>query len=193
TPCPKPELDLYRAQYTAVLAWYKANKPVIIPPVTLTPPTTSTAPPTTTTLPPGVDPAYPFLPDGPCVANCINTAGKSMFPNYSEDPKSPYFWESLSYTFDQGSEKTGQFMSAVGSCQVKCPAAENQLYIDQYIPKLTFYKANKPTTTTITTTTTTTTTTTAGPVPTTPSGGFNYPFKPNGPCVSGCTNKVGKS
>ncbi|KAG0332428.1 hypothetical protein BG005_005449, partial [Podila minutissima] len=108
-----------------------------------------------------------------------------MFPNYSEDPKSPYFWESLSYTFDQGSEKTGQFMSAVGSCQGKCPAAENQLYIDQYTPKLAFYKANKPTTTT--------TTTTVAPTPTTPAVDPAFPFQPNGACVAKCTSDAGKS
>ncbi|KAF9926835.1 hypothetical protein FBU30_003657 [Linnemannia zychae] len=29
TPCPVPELDLYRAQYPNKLKWYQANKPVL--------------------------------------------------------------------------------------------------------------------------------------------------------------------
>ncbi|KAG0268105.1 hypothetical protein BGZ95_002622 [Linnemannia exigua] len=198
--CPKPEIALYTGQYMAQVAWYKANKPTTTVPATTTTTTTTTttAPPTTTTLPPGVDPAYPFLPNGPCVSNCINTVGKSMFPNFSEDPKSPYFFESLSYTFDRGSPKTREFMSAVGSCQGKCPLAENKLYSDQYLAQYEWYEANKPkTTTTGVPPVTTTATTTSGPIPTgpvnPPGGGFNYPFKPNGQCVSGCTNKVGKA
>ncbi|KAF9903604.1 hypothetical protein EC991_003516 [Linnemannia zychae] len=194
-PCPKPEITLYTSQYSAQVNWYNANKPTTTaPPTTTTTTTTTTAPPTTTTLPPGVDPAYPFLPNGPCVSNCINTVGKSKFPNFSEDPKSPYFFESLSYTFDRGSPKTRDFMAEVGMCQGKCPAAENQLYSSQYAAQAAWYDANKPKVTTTSAPVTTTTTTTSGPVPTGPvNPPGDYPFKPNGACVSSCTNKVGKS
>ncbi|KAG0203519.1 hypothetical protein BGX33_009057, partial [Mortierella sp. NVP41] len=200
--CPKEEIAFFGTDYTPRVNWYNANRPAIITtaPVTTTT-TTTTAPPTTTTLPPGVDPAYPFKPNGPCVADCINTIGKSKFPNFTDDPKSPYFFESLSYTFDRGSEKTVDFMMAVGMCQGKCPAEENNLYRDQFFDQLNWYNANKPKPTTTTAgpgpVTTTTTTTSSGPVPTgpvnPPGGGFNYPFKPNGACVAGCTVKVGKS
>ncbi|KAF9119130.1 hypothetical protein BGW39_000536 [Mortierella sp. 14UC] len=196
--CPKPEIALFAGQYSAQVNWYNANKPITTAPVTATTTTTTTtAPPTITTLPPGVDPAYPFLPNGPCVSTCINTVGKSKFPNFSEDPKSPYFFESLSYTFDRGSPKTREFMSEVGMCQGKCPAAENELYSSQYLAQAAWYDSNKPKTTTGDPPATTATTTTSGPVPTgpvnPPGGGFIYPFKPNGQCVSGCTNKVGKA
>ncbi|KAF9298933.1 hypothetical protein BGZ88_003439, partial [Linnemannia elongata] len=200
-PCPKDQIALYSSQYSAQVNWYNANKPATttttVPTTTVT--TTTSAPPVVTTTPPGVDPAYPFKPNGPCVQNCINTVGKAMFPNFSDDPKSPYFFESLSYSFESGSDKTRAFMTDVGMCQGKCPAAENDLYSAQFFDQKVWYNANKPKPTTgvptipTVPTTTTTTTTTSGPVPTTPSGGFNYPFKPNGQCVAGCTNRVGKT
>ncbi|KAF9138347.1 hypothetical protein BG015_002406, partial [Linnemannia schmuckeri] len=201
-PCPKDQIALYTSQYSAQVNWYNANKPATTAPTvptTTVPTTTTSAPPVVTTIPPGVDPAYPFKPNGPCVQNCINTVGKSMFPNFSDDPKSPYFFESLSYSFESGSDKTRAFMTDVGMCQGKCPPAENELYSAQFFDQKAWYNVNKPKPTTAVPTvptvptTPTTTITTSGPVPTTPGGGFNYPFKPNGQCVAGCTNKVGKT
>ncbi|KAG0283489.1 hypothetical protein BGZ96_012107, partial [Linnemannia gamsii] len=198
-PCPQSELDLFQNQFSAQVKWYNANKPSTTVPTTTVPTTTTTAPPVVTTLPPGVDPAYPFQPNGPCVNTCVTTVGKKMFPNFSEDPKSPYFWESLAYSFESGSPNTRNFMMDVGMCQGVCPAAENALYSEQFYYQKQWYLANKPKATTVAptvpTTTITTTTTTSGPVPTgpvNPGGGFDYPFKPNGPCVSACTNKIGK-
>ncbi|KAF9176130.1 hypothetical protein BGZ51_001609, partial [Haplosporangium sp. Z 767] len=117
----------------------------------------------------------------------------AMFPNYSEDPSSPYFIKSLSYTFERGSAETGEFMTKAGMCMGRCPADELDLYTQQYPAQLEWYLANKDTAPTVPTTeapvptTTTTTTTTAAPVPTGNPGGY-YPFKPNGACVAGCTN-----
>ncbi|KAG0316400.1 hypothetical protein BGZ97_006915, partial [Linnemannia gamsii] len=196
--CPPAQLTPYAMMFPQKRTWYNANKLGTPPPrpTAVVPTATTSAPPVVTSTPPGVDPAYPFQPNGPCVANCINTVGKAAFPNFSEDPKSPYFWESLSYSFDSGSDKTREFMTDVGMCQGKCPAAENQLYSDQFYNQKQWYLANKPKTTTVAPTvptTPSTTTTTSGPVPTGPvNPPGDYPFKPNGPCVSACTNKIGK-
>ncbi|KAG0087229.1 hypothetical protein BGZ93_011081, partial [Podila epicladia] len=185
-------------------AWYQANKngggDPTNPPVT--PPVDPVTPPVGPVTPPSGGFDYPFKPNGPCVSGCTNKVGKSMFPNYSEDPKSPYFIQSLSYTFESGSANTGKFMTDAGICMSACSLEEQQLYRDQYQAQKAWYQANKnaggggtptdpnnpvgpvdpnnpvgpPT----------------GPV-TPPAGGFNYPFKPNGPCVAGCTDKVGKA
>ncbi|KAF9026788.1 hypothetical protein BGZ52_005868, partial [Haplosporangium bisporale] len=167
--CPKAENDLFGKQYGPQVAWYKANKPTTtVPPVTTTTTTTTTTTVAPTPTTPAVDPAFPFLPDGPCVANCINTSGKSFFPNFSEDPKSPYFWQSLAYTFDYDHPQRFDFMTVCGTCQNSCPKEENDFYGKQYGAKAAWYKANKPTTVPPVTTTTTTTTTVA-PTPTTPA------------------------
>ncbi|KAF9371004.1 hypothetical protein CPB97_002301, partial [Podila verticillata] len=191
--CSQSEQGQYRAQYSAKKAWYLANKNGTPPPrpqPTITTTTTTVAPTPTT---PAVDPAFPFLPDGPCVTNCINTSGKSFFSDFSEDPKSPYFWQSLAYTFDYEHPSRGDFMSACGSCQLGCPADENKLYGDQYGAKVAWFKANKPTTTVPPVTTTTTTT--VAPTPTTPTTPVDpaFPFQPNGPCLTDCINTAGKS
>ncbi|KAK3806570.1 MAG: hypothetical protein J3R72DRAFT_345788, partial [Linnemannia gamsii] len=86
---------------------------------------------------------YPFEPNGPCVSACTNKAGKAMFPNYSEDPKSPYFIQSLAYTFESGSPNTGKFMTAAGICMVACPKGEQDTYNKQYIAQKAWYNANK--------------------------------------------------
>ncbi|KAF9163698.1 hypothetical protein DFQ26_002259 [Actinomortierella ambigua] len=111
---------------------------------------TTTAAATTTDAPAGsstagpaptgiIDPSYPFLPNGPCVSACTNESGKSLFPNYSEDPKSPYFIESMSYGLDSGSPKTGQFMAKNGMCMTKCPKSEQDLYAQQYPARKAWY------------------------------------------------------
>ncbi|KAG0239383.1 hypothetical protein BG011_003941, partial [Mortierella polycephala] len=141
--CPMDELDLYNEQYPAQLEWYLANKNAAgggsdggegggegdngngeggsggeggftgNPPMD-----------------------YPFKPNGACVAGCTNEVGKALFPNYSEDPSSPYFIESLSYTFERGSAKTGDFMAKAGMCMGKCPTEELDLYTEQYPAQL---------------------------------------------------------
>ncbi|KAG0360022.1 hypothetical protein BG005_011715, partial [Podila minutissima] len=198
TACSLAEQQLYRDQYDAQKAWYQANKNgggnPTNPPVT--PPVDPVTPPVGPVTPPSGGFDYPFKPNGPCVSGCTNKVGKSMFPNYSEDPKSPYFIQSLAYTFESGSPNTGKFMMEAGMCMTACSLAEQQLYRDQYPAQKAWYQANKngggnPTNPPVTPPVDPVTPP-VGPV-TPPSGGFDYPFKPNGPCVSGCTNKVGKS
>ncbi|KAK3837200.1 MAG: hypothetical protein JOS17DRAFT_669599, partial [Linnemannia elongata] len=86
---------------------------------------------------------YPFKPNGQCVAGCTNKVGKSMFPNYSEDPKSPYFIQSLAYTFESGSPNTVKFMTDAGMCMGPCPIEELNLYRQQYDAQKAWYNANK--------------------------------------------------
>jgi hypothetical protein len=66
-----------------------------------------------------------------------------MFADYTEDPKSPYFIQSLALSFESGSDNTIKFMTGVGMCQGTCPAAENQLYLDQFPKQKEWYLANK--------------------------------------------------
>ncbi|KAG0010799.1 hypothetical protein BGZ80_001177 [Entomortierella chlamydospora] len=189
--CPQSELDLYTAQYPGKKAWYLANKGKPTGPVNPTPTSTKTTVPTSTPGSGSGSGTYPFKPNGACVSKCTNQVGKAMFPNYSEDPKSPYFIESLSYTFERGSAKTTEFMTKTGMCMGTCPQAELDLYTAQYPAQLEWYNANKnggsnPTNPTDPTDPTN---------PTNPgtNGPFDYPFEPNGACVAGCTNEVGKA
>ncbi|KAF9362784.1 hypothetical protein BGX34_005511 [Mortierella sp. NVP85] len=118
---------------------------------------------------------YPFKPNGPCVAKCLNDAGKSMFPNFTDNPNSPYFIESLSYAHERGTQKYTDYMTKSGMCLATsaCPQDETDLYQAQYAAKAAWYQENKSkpfttTTTTVKTTTTKkiTTTTTVPPVTT---------------------------
>ncbi|KAK3814949.1 MAG: hypothetical protein J3Q66DRAFT_343457 [Benniella sp.] len=99
-----------------------------------------------------------------------------MFPNFTDNPNSPYFIESLSYAHERGTQKYTDYMTKSGMCLATagCPAAETDLYQAQYAAKAAWYQENKSkpfttTTTTVKTTTTkktTTTTTTVPPVTT---------------------------
>ncbi|KAF9397189.1 hypothetical protein BGZ94_006378, partial [Podila epigama] len=178
-------------------AWYDANRPprttVAPTPTTTVAPVTTTTTTTTTTVVPSpteapLDPAFPFKPDGPCVKQCNLVAGQSMFPEYSEDPTSPYFWRSLALSYVPGADNQ-VFMGKSGKCITGCPKEELTLYSAQFGPKRTWFNANKPVTTPTTAAPTTTTTV----VVPTPTGNPSYPFLPNGPCVDKCMNDVGKA
>ncbi|KAF9430296.1 hypothetical protein BGZ76_000894 [Entomortierella beljakovae] len=87
---------------------------------------------------------FPFSPEGPCVSECTNTAGKSFFANYNDkDEYGPYFIESLSYTFERGTPKAIKFMTKAGMCMGACAQPELDLYTANYSPKLEWYKLNK--------------------------------------------------
>ncbi|KAG0352888.1 hypothetical protein BGX24_007426, partial [Mortierella sp. AD032] len=152
--CPKEEQNTYNGQYIAQKAWYNANKngggnptdpTTPVDPTNPTNPTIPTGPPTGPITPPAGGFVYPFEPNGPCVAGCTNKIGKAMFPNYSEDPKSPYFIQSLAYTFESGSPNTRQFMTETGMCFGigPCPTVETDLYSKQYVDQKKWYDANK--------------------------------------------------
>ncbi|KAG0230394.1 hypothetical protein B0O80DRAFT_495785 [Mortierella sp. GBAus27b] len=87
--------------------------------------------------------AYPFKPNGPCVAECLLSVGKKMDPNFTDDPTSPNFISSLSYAHDRGTPKYTTYMSETGQCIMKCPAAEQELYKEDYEAKATWYTNNK--------------------------------------------------
>ncbi|KAF9420801.1 hypothetical protein BGZ94_009036 [Podila epigama] len=151
--CPKAELDLYTNQYNAQLEWYRANKNGGGNPTNPTDPTTPVDPnnpttpvdPNNPTAPPEGGFNYPFTPNGPCVQACNDKFGKAQFPEFSEDPKSPYFLQSLALTFERGTPKTIQFMTDTGMCFAtsQCPKAELDLYTNQYNDQLAWYQANK--------------------------------------------------
>ncbi|KAG0082436.1 hypothetical protein BGZ93_002440, partial [Podila epicladia] len=82
------------------------------------------------------------------------------------------FIESLSYSYESGSPKTGAFMMDAGMCMTACSAAEQQVYRNMYSGKKAWYTANKagtPPPRPVPSPTTTTTTTTVAPSPTTPA------------------------
>ncbi|KAF9094439.1 hypothetical protein BGX27_001461, partial [Mortierella sp. AM989] len=143
--CPMPELDLYSANYPIKLEWYNLNKdspPPTRPSPEVPTPTSSSVTPPSPTL---ISEDFPFFPDGPCVSTCTVTAGLAMFPNYSEDPSSPYFVESLSYSYESGSAKTQEFMTKAGMCMGRCPQAELDLYTNQFQAKKAWYLEHKNT------------------------------------------------
>ncbi|KAF9181262.1 hypothetical protein BGZ51_005565 [Haplosporangium sp. Z 767] len=86
---------------------------------------------------------YPFKANGACVAACLDKAGKSMFPNFSSDPNSPYFIESLSYAHDRGTPKYMAYMTQTGTCISTCPKDEQDQYMADYQAKADWYAANK--------------------------------------------------
>ncbi|KAG0252603.1 hypothetical protein BG011_006876 [Mortierella polycephala] len=88
---------------------------------------------------------YPFTPNGECVAACLVKAGTGLFPNFSSDPNSPYFIESLSYAHDRGTPKYTAFMTASGMCIGGCPKEEQDHYLADNEAKSDWYAANKDT------------------------------------------------
>ncbi|KAF9368031.1 hypothetical protein CPB97_005017 [Podila verticillata] len=90
--------------------------------------------------------AWNFPAEGPCVATCTDVAGKDLFPMYNDvDPTNPFFYASLSYTFERGTQSTIAFMTAAGTCMQSCPMTEQTAYRASYPLKLKWYQQNKPT------------------------------------------------
>ncbi|KAK3806824.1 MAG: hypothetical protein J3Q66DRAFT_392877 [Benniella sp.] len=89
---------------------------------------------------------YPFKPNGPCVSKCLNDAGKSMYSKFTDDPNSPYFFESLSYAHERGTQKYTDYMTKSGMClaTANCPKSEIDIYQNQYAEKSAWYQKNKP-------------------------------------------------
>ncbi|KAF9015973.1 hypothetical protein BGZ52_006203 [Haplosporangium bisporale] len=88
---------------------------------------------------------WTFPPEGPCVANCTDSVGKTFFPFYNDvDSTGPFFFTSLSYTFERGTPTTIEFMSAAGTCMQTCPMPEQNAYRASYPLKLKWYQDNKP-------------------------------------------------
>ncbi|KAF9902180.1 hypothetical protein BX616_002017 [Lobosporangium transversale] len=86
---------------------------------------------------------YPFKPNGPCVSKCLMDIGKSMNPNYTDDPNSPYFLESLGYGHERGTPTYTTFMYKAGMCYQSCPKEELDLYQEQFQAKAEWYKKAK--------------------------------------------------
>ncbi|KAH7055332.1 hypothetical protein BKA57DRAFT_501844 [Linnemannia elongata] len=88
---------------------------------------------------------FPFAPEGPCVAACTDVAGKSFFPLYDDvDANGPFFFTSLSYTFERGTPMAIAFMTKAGTCMNDCPMDQQNAYRASYYPKYNWYQANKP-------------------------------------------------
>ncbi|KAF9586069.1 hypothetical protein BGW38_009984 [Lunasporangiospora selenospora] len=88
---------------------------------------------------------YSFKPNGDCVQGCLNKVGKGEFSNWSLDPASPYFIESLSYENDKGTPKYSKFMMNAGMCMTSCSKEEQDIYRAQFQVKNDWYMANKDT------------------------------------------------
>ncbi|KAF9922277.1 hypothetical protein FBU30_007623 [Linnemannia zychae] len=89
------------------------------------------------------NPAYPFEPNGPCVDTCLTTVGKSMLPNFTNDPASPDFMASLALAHERGTPSYTKYMTDTGMCIMKCPQAELDLYQKQYNAKAAWYTERK--------------------------------------------------
>ncbi|KAG9068059.1 hypothetical protein KI688_011651 [Linnemannia hyalina] len=88
---------------------------------------------------------FPFAPEGACVAKCTDDAGKFYFPLYDDvDVNGPFFFTSLSYTFERGTPMAIAFMTKAGTCMNDCPIDQQNAYRDSYYPKYNWYQANKP-------------------------------------------------
>ncbi|KAF9347019.1 hypothetical protein BGX34_003463 [Mortierella sp. NVP85] len=89
--------------------------------------------------------AYPFKPNGPCIKNCLDTVGKKMFADFTDDPANPNFMASLALAHERGTPKYTSYMTDTGMCFVnsKCPQEEQDLYSQQYEAKNEWYQKNK--------------------------------------------------
>ncbi|KAG0200889.1 hypothetical protein BGX28_006164 [Mortierella sp. GBA30] len=87
---------------------------------------------------------FPFDAEGPCVAACTDSVGKTLFPLYNDvDENDPFFLASLAYTFERGTPTTIDFMIKAGTCMGSCPMTEQNAYRASYPLKLKWYQANK--------------------------------------------------
>ncbi|KAG0345559.1 hypothetical protein BG004_003583 [Podila humilis] len=89
------------------------------------------------------NPAYPFTEDGPCVKSCLLEAGKSLYPEYTDDPAAPNFLESMAYGHERGTPKYTAFMTKSGTCMSKCPKTEQDLYNSQFSAKANWFTEKK--------------------------------------------------
>ncbi|KAG0253898.1 hypothetical protein BG011_006099 [Mortierella polycephala] len=87
---------------------------------------------------------YPFEANGPCITKCLLDIGKSMFPEFTDDPNDPNFFKSLYYAHERTTPEYKQYLATTNDCNVLCPKAEIEIYMGQYTPKNDWYHANKP-------------------------------------------------
>ncbi|KAI9491728.1 hypothetical protein BDB00DRAFT_746836, partial [Zychaea mexicana] len=74
------------------------------------------------------NPSYDVAEPGPCVKECKIKAGQDMWAQWTDDPASADFIESLSYKCERGTPAYTTYMTQSGMCVMNCSADEQADY-----------------------------------------------------------------
>ncbi|KAI9250158.1 hypothetical protein BDA99DRAFT_425192, partial [Phascolomyces articulosus] len=90
------------------------------------------------------NPSYDVAAPGDCVKDCKIKAGRDLWAQWTDDPASPDFIESLSYKCERGNPAYTAFMTSSGTCMMNCPEDQNNDYGSREHPdSCTWYNAHK--------------------------------------------------
>ncbi|KAI7857371.1 hypothetical protein BDC45DRAFT_578855 [Circinella umbellata] len=74
------------------------------------------------------NPSYTIDDPAACVKECKISAGRALWSEWTDDPASPNFIESLSYKCQRGDPVYTAFMTQSGTCMMNCSESENSDY-----------------------------------------------------------------
>ncbi|KAI9491710.1 hypothetical protein BDB00DRAFT_766657 [Zychaea mexicana] len=74
------------------------------------------------------NPSYNVTAGPECISNCRQKAGSAMWSDYTTDPTSPNYIESLSYECVKGTPTYTTFMTQSGICMMSCSSDDQADY-----------------------------------------------------------------
>ncbi|KAG2227777.1 hypothetical protein INT45_002015 [Circinella minor] len=74
------------------------------------------------------NPSYTIDEPAACVKECKINAGRALWSEWTDNPASPNFIESLSYKCQRGDPVYTAFMTQSGTCMMNCSESENSDY-----------------------------------------------------------------
>ncbi|KAK9760395.1 hypothetical protein K7432_015619 [Basidiobolus ranarum] len=148
---------------------------------------------------------FPYTYESSCVASCNEVAGKVCYADYTQDPNSPHFIESLSCLCDSSNPGHTAFMNSINTCMSNnCWFFNRDPFEDTTEGQMcAWYNKNKvtpkPTESKSTasnasskSTETQKPTSTSESQPTGTKGAKYFPFKNPNKCVDNCSVEAGK-
>ncbi|KAL4401731.1 hypothetical protein ACI68E_001378 [Malassezia pachydermatis] len=87
------------------------------------------------------DVKFPEINEPQCIKDCNEQAGQSLWPDWTNDPKSPNFMKSLSYMCVRGTPQYIDFMTKGGQCMTKCSGPDQSAFAKNYGRICGFYDA----------------------------------------------------
>ncbi|KAI8146164.1 hypothetical protein BJV82DRAFT_497777, partial [Fennellomyces sp. T-0311] len=90
------------------------------------------------------NPSYNVAGYGDCTKQCKVNAGRELYADWTDDPTSPNFIESLKYKCERGFPAYTTFMTVSGTCLLgSCSKEEQQDYSREHAESCEWYAAHK--------------------------------------------------
>ncbi|KAF7731967.1 hypothetical protein EC973_007072 [Apophysomyces ossiformis] len=89
------------------------------------------------------NPSYNVPSAGECISNCNKKAGTGLYKDWTNDPASPNFIQSLSYQCQKGTTSYTAFMTDAGMCMMSCSKDEQSAFGKEFGGACQWYAAHK--------------------------------------------------